>query len=148
MNQQLLVYITIANTLIVITLSIVVYTIYRTKRRIYTMAGNWGAYMAEGSHKVRREKQYDKNKVSGQSKIVDMIASEIPGAAGVLKRAGVTDQEAWALATDPDTLRGIKVIFDTFKGAAAFAGKLADKTKTARRPPPGQVPLITLQEQT
>lgn len=107
-------------TLWMLALTAIVYYFYRTKRRIFTMAGNYASILGKKSGEVRHEQASSKHLASGQAKVIDTLSSQVPGLSGILKSSGVSNGEAWALATDPNTLKGLKVIFDTLGGAAKF----------------------------
>lgn len=116
-------------TLWTIYLTIVLYRFKQTKTRIETMASNWAAHMGQESGQARQEKASTKHLASGQQKIMDTVAAQIPGAASILKSSGVSENEAWALITDPNTMKGLKVLMDTFSGV----GKLLDKTGEGKK---------------
>ncbi len=139
--ETALIYILTAWT---IYLTIILYRFKQTKIRIETMASNWAQYMGEKSGQVRQGKAQSKHLASGQTKILDTIASQVPGAASILKTSGVSDDEAWALITDPNTMKGIKVIMETLGGVTKFIEKAGDKTgkKKSSRKGTGSVPLL------
>jgi hypothetical protein len=134
-------------TLWLLTLSVVVWQFYKTKSGVIRMASAWANKMAGESADVRREKVDTRARDSGQAKIVDAIATQIPGAASMLKSAGVNDQEAWALVTDPNTMKGIKVIFETLGGAVKFLDKAQEKKPKRGRSRAGEAPLIELKHE-
>jgi hypothetical protein len=89
------------------------------------MAGNYASIMGKKSGQARHDTAQTKQLESAQGKIIETLSAQIPGAAGLLKSSGLNDGEAWAMVTDPNTLKGLKVIFDTLGGAAKF---FSDKT--------------------
>lgn len=107
---------------------------YRLKRRIFTMANNWASHMGKASGKVRHDAAQTRQLESGQAKVIETLSAQIPGLTGILKSSGVSDGEAWALATDPNTLKGLKVIFDTLGGAAKFFNRGGDGGPKKKRP--------------
>ena len=123
-------------------LTAVVYKFYRTRNIIISMASKWARHMGKASGAARQETAQAKHLASGQAKIVDTLATQIPGAAGLLKTSGVSDNEAWALITDQNTLKGLKVLMDTFGGAAKWLTDRADKPKKRGRKGTGDAPLL------
>jgi len=111
------------------------------------MAGNWASEMGKKSGEVRHDQAQTKLIASGQAKIIDTLATQVPGAASLLRSSGVSDGEAWALATHPDTMRGLKVIIDTVGGALKMLEpKEGGHPKRARKNA-GVAPLVEYREQ-
>lgn len=91
------------------------------------MASNWAQHMGDTSGQARREKADAKLVASGQSKLVDTIAANVPGAASMLRASNVSDGEAWAMLTDPNTMKGIKVIVEGLGGVTKWIEKMGEK---------------------
>lgn len=135
----------VALWLLVLTLAL--YRIYRLKQGVYDMATAWGRQAGLASGEKRREAAQSKHVASGQVKIMDTLAEQIPGAGTLLKSSGLNDSEAWALITDKNTLNGIKVIMETVGGALKLITPKEDGGRKTRKNVRGQTaPLIEYRE--
>ena len=105
------------------------------------MASNWAQHMGKESGVVRHDAAQAKHIASGQAKLMDNIMASVPGAATILKSSGLSDQEGWAMITDPATMKGIKVIVDALGGVAKFVDKSTDRKPRRQKRLASQAPL-------
>lgn len=120
---------------------VVIYRFWKLKGHVIGWAKAYASIQGERSGEARREKADAKLVASGRQKIVDTIASNVPGAGTMLKASGVTDGEAFAMFTDPATLKGLKVLADFAGSIGKFVAGAGEKKPRGRRQK-GGAPLI------
>jgi hypothetical protein len=127
-------------TLWVLIVSIYVARLQLANNYIIGMAGKYGAIMGKKSGEVRAEKATARMQSEGKGKLLEAVASEVPFANRIityLREQGSTDQELFAMMTDPDALRGIKVLSETFGGLMTAGADFLEKRTEAKPKPDG-----------
>lgn len=111
--------VTLVNTVIILYLFYRLSTFNKLTNRILTNANNWMSYMGSRGAETKRREARERITTEGKTKLVNSIAENVPFGARVvesLRNQGMNDTELFTMVTDPDVLRGMRVLADFGKG--------------------------------
>jgi hypothetical protein len=113
---------------------------------IIGMASKYGAIMGKKSGEVRSKAKQTRMDAENKVLLLEAVVSEVPFAAkivGYLREQGTTDQQLFSMMTDPDALRGIKALSDTFGGIIGGATKLLEGRQEPKKKVKGEYDYLT-----
>ena len=86
---------------------------------IIGMASKYASYLGTISGEISTKRKQKRITAESRVKLLEALAENVPFASkiiGYLREQGTSDAELFSMMTDPDALRGIKAISDTFGG--------------------------------
>ncbi|MBT7264520.1 MAG: hypothetical protein HN831_03480 [Waddliaceae bacterium] len=97
---------------------------------IISMASKYASVLGTKSGEVRSKTKQARMNVENKTLLLEAVVSEVPFAARIVKYLrdqGTSDTQLFQMMTDPDALRGMKAISDSFGGLIGGVTNLLEK---------------------
>jgi len=97
---------------------------------IISMASKYASVLGTKSGDARAKTAQARMNVENKTLLLEAVVSEVPFAArivGYLREQGTSDTQLFQMMTDPDALRGMKAISDSFGGLIGGVTNLLEK---------------------
>ena len=114
-------------------LSYMVIRFYQLNNYIIGRAKAWGTMAGQKSGDARAKTAQARMNVENKTLLLEAVVSEVPFAArivGYLREQGTSDTQLFQMMTDPDALRGMKAISDSFGGLIGGVTNLLEKRQS------------------